>query len=278
MAKIITDSSTLFSIEEGKQLGITVVPLSVTINEKNYREFEEIHTIEFIELINKGYLPSSSQPSIGEMVEAYEQNAGDEILVITMADGLSGTYNMCLAAKNLVENANDITVVNSGSLCGPHRYLVMLAATLAKEGKTVAEILSCLGERLTDHISFLLPFDLDYLARGGRCNNVVGHVGSVLHLVPIMVQTKDKKHLERIHVSRGLKRAAKVVLEKMEELGFNENYRLFVSHTNEVEKANEVVEMFKKTYPSLDYEIYMLSPAFVVQGGPGCISVQMIRK
>lgn len=98
MIRLISDSSTLYSIEEGKALPCDITPLCVTINGKTYREFEEINAETFLGLIKAGYIPSSSQPSMGELVELFEKYPDDEILVISMADGLSGTYQTAEAA------------------------------------------------------------------------------------------------------------------------------------------------------------------------------------
>ena len=65
MVRIISDSSTMLNVKEGKEHGITISPLSVTINGKSYRELEEITAEEFIKLINEGFMPTTSQPSIG---------------------------------------------------------------------------------------------------------------------------------------------------------------------------------------------------------------------
>ena len=142
MIRIVADSSSLYSKNEGKEKGISIAPLAVNINGQTYKEFEDINTYEFIEIINKGHIPSSSQPSIGEVLEIYEQYKEDEIINISMADGLSGTYNSACMAKGMAENPERIDVINSKTLCGPHRYLVNLAAELVKQGKTKQEIVN----------------------------------------------------------------------------------------------------------------------------------------
>ena len=91
MVQILSDSSTLYSVSEGKDVGLVVVPLSVQINNKSYREFEDISSKEFLKIIAEGHIPTSSQPSIGEKEEAYNAVNG-EVIDLTMADGLSGTY------------------------------------------------------------------------------------------------------------------------------------------------------------------------------------------
>ena len=73
MAKIVSDTSTLYSISEGAKHNIAINPLNVTINNKTYLEFEEISPKEFLGIINEGHLPTSSQPSIGRVLDSYEQ-------------------------------------------------------------------------------------------------------------------------------------------------------------------------------------------------------------
>ena len=48
MIRIVADSSTLYSVSEGKTKGINIAPLSVTIDNRTYKEFEEIQSKEFV--------------------------------------------------------------------------------------------------------------------------------------------------------------------------------------------------------------------------------------
>ena len=123
MVKIISDTSTMYSIKEANERGFYVSPLAVTINNHTYEEFEDIDTEEFISIINEGHIPLSSQPAIGRVVDLYNRFPQDEILNITMADGLSGTYNSAILAKSMVDHAESVTVLNSRTLCGPHRTI-----------------------------------------------------------------------------------------------------------------------------------------------------------
>ena len=74
-------------------------------------------------------------------MDAYEACAGDKVINTSMADGLSGTYQSACSAREMAKNKEDITVFNSGTLCGPHRYMVEQAQKMAKEGKDEMEIL-----------------------------------------------------------------------------------------------------------------------------------------
>ena len=135
MIKIVSDSSTLYSINEAKQNHLDVRPLSITVNNKSYKELEEITTEQLVQWIEEGAVPTTSQPAIGDIVEMYEQYPDAEIINITLADGLSGTYQSACMAKSMVDHEENITVINSKTLCGPHRYLVDVAVKLAQVGK-----------------------------------------------------------------------------------------------------------------------------------------------
>ena len=125
MVQIISDTCTLYSKEEGEKIGLPITPLSVFINEECYKEFETITTEELIDKINKGGIPTSSQPIIGEKIELYDKYAkDDEVIDITIAAGLSGTYDTALMAKGSSEHGDKVSVFNSITLCGPQRALV----------------------------------------------------------------------------------------------------------------------------------------------------------
>ena len=157
MVRIVSDTSTLYSTAQAQEAGFAVSPLSVSIGGKSYREFDEITSEEFVALIRQGNMPTSSQPAIGEVHELYERYPDDEILNISMAMGLSGTYDSAVAAAKLCSHSEHITVVNTRTLCGPHRYMVERATEMAKDGKSVSDIVAWLEKKMDSGKSFLMP-------------------------------------------------------------------------------------------------------------------------
>ena len=138
--KIITDTGSLYSPEEGKKIGIDVLPLNVMVDHKNYQEYVDIQSSEFIEIVKQGHVPTSSQPAIGVTMEVFEKYPDEELLVINMADGLSGTYQSTLGVKESMDHPEHIHVMNSMTLCGPQRYLVEKAVRLRDEGLSLEDI------------------------------------------------------------------------------------------------------------------------------------------
>ena len=277
MVHIVSDTSTLYSTRQAREAGFAVSPLSVTIGGKSYREFDEISSDEFVEIINQGHMPTSSQPAIGEVTALYEEFAGEQILNIAMAQGLSGTYMSAVAAADLCDNADGITVLNSRTLCGPHRYMVEKAVEMAKNGATLQELLAWLNPRIDTAKSFLIPADFDYLRRGGRLSPLVSHVGKMVGLSPVMTQTEDGTRLTVAGIRRGFKHAVKYCVEYLQKQGIGKGWKVYISHAAAPEKAETAIEMLRAAMPGAEYEIVPLSPAFITQGGPGCMAIQYVQ-
>ena len=278
MLRIISDTSTLYSSEQANKSGFDVSPLSVTIAGNSYKEFDEITTPEFVDIIRQGNLPTSSQPAIGDVVALYEKYPDDEILNICMAKGLSGTYDSAVAAAALCENSERITVINTKTLCGPHRYIVEKATELAQKGFGKKEVLKIIEESLNSHKSFLMPADFDYLRRGGRLSPLVSYVGKFAGLVPIMTQTKDGCQLTKYGIQRGFKNAINLLAEKFAESNVGKGWRVYITHADAPHLAEQAKEILQSKLKECTYETYLLSPAFVTQGGPGCVAVQIIKE
>ena len=275
--KIFTDTSTLYSPQEGKEKGFTVLTLSVTVNGNTYKEYAEILPEDFLKLVQAGGTPTSSQPSIGMVMEAYE-TCDDEILVLSMADGLSGTYQSAVGAKESVSNSDKIHVINTKTLCGPHRYLLNRALELREEGLSIEEIKSRIQLAVDDNKSFLIPRDFDFLKRGGRMTPTAAAIGGLLKIVPIMTQTEDGKRLEKAGIKRTFKAAVLETLKWFSEHNYQNGYRFYVTHAGAPEDAQLAVKLIEEKLGVTNTEVYILSPAFITQGGPLCVAIQAIKE
>ena len=278
MIRIVSDSSTLYSIEGAKKNNIDIAPLSVTINNVTYKEYEEIDTEEFIDIINEGHVPISSQPAIGEVVDIYNKYPNDEIINISMADGLSGTYSSACTAKDLAENPENIEVINSKTLCGPHRYIVDVAIKLVETDKSKEEILKEINDMIETSRSYLIPNDFDYLVRGGRLSSLVGRISSAIKLVPVVTLSEDRTRLVKFTTKRSFPKAIEKICGELISYGVDSNYKIYVSHACKEELADRAKNIILNNINNADIEIKKLGPVFTTQGGPGCIAIQVIRK
>ncbi len=70
--KIITDTGSLMSQQQAHDLDIELLPLQVAIAGKNYRDYFELKSADFVQMV-KNAIPNSSQPAIGDVMEIYER-------------------------------------------------------------------------------------------------------------------------------------------------------------------------------------------------------------
>lgn len=278
MIRIISDSSSLYSVKEGQANGVIIAPLSVTINGQTYREYEDIKTKEFIDIINKGYIPTSSQPSIGEVLEIYKKYKDDEIINISMADGLSGTYNSACMAREMDDNKERINVINSKTLCGPEKYLVDLAVALNRLGRSRQEIVIEIEKAIKHTRSFLIPQDFGYLERGGRVSRLAAKIGGAIKLVPVVMLDEDGKSLVKFTTKRTFKKAIEKICESMKEDNVDSSWKIYITHACDEVLAEEAKSIISKNIDNADTDILLLGPVFTTQGGPGCLSIQYIKK
>ena len=278
MVRIVADTSTMYSTTAAREAGFDVAPLAVTIAGKTYRELDDIRLDEFVSIIGQGHMPTSSQPALGDVIAMYENCGDDEVLNLSMADGLSGTYSTAVTAAQNVEHPEKIEVINTGTLCGPHRYMVEAAAKMAKAGATLQEIKDKVHALMDTDLSFLIPSDFDYLRRGGRLSPLVSLVGKTIKLAPVLTQSKDGRQLVMSTVSRSFKLAIKHVARELKEWGVEKGWRIYVVHAAAPGLAEAAKAQLKELFEHATFELLPLTPVFTTQGGPGCVAIQAVKE
>lgn len=277
MVQIITDSSSLYTPENAVQAGFRSIPLCVSIGNCHERDLL-LDMEDYYKKIDQGQIPTTSQPPIGDVIEAFEAYTDEDIINISMADGLSGTYQTACSAREMMDHKDHITVFNSRTLCGPHRYMVQTAQKMKESGSSAQEILAWLEQAAAETESFLIPQDFSFLKRGGRLTPLAAATGSVLKLKPIMKLTKDGKRLDKFGVKRTMLSAAESIAKYLKEKNLGEDHLLYISHANVLEDAQKMKNIFQQVFPKLEVRILELSAAFVAQGGPRCVAIQYIKR
>lgn len=275
--KIVADTATLYSPNEGEAMGITVIPVCVLMNNQTFRDYEEISSEEFLQMVQDGGIPKSSQPSLGDVLEVMEAD-DEEMLFLTVGDGLSGAYQTAMAAKNSIENNDHIHVINSKTLAGPLRYLARKALEMKQQGIDIEKIKEELHKCIESSVSFVVPEDFEFLKRSGRLTAITAKIGGALKLLPVLTQTKDKTRIMPVSVKRTWRAAIETILQRLQSMGVNEEYLISVSHAGTPAKAEGILQKVKEYFASSEVEMLELSPALMTHGGPGCIVIQAIHK
>lgn len=174
------------TIDQAEELGVVVVPLSVTINGETYLDRVEIQPAEFLETMkNLQDLPKSSQPSTGTFLEVYDRlgEEGYEVISIHMTGKMSGTVRSAESAAQMTKTK--VTVIDSEFISIALQFQVREAAKMAKQGKGLEEILHRLDSVRQNSRLYIMIDTLENMVKGGRIGKGKAFIGSLLNIKPI---------------------------------------------------------------------------------------------
>ena len=167
---IVTDSNSGITQEEGRRLGVSVIPMPFFINEKMYLEGITLSQDEFYQWLKSDASISTSQPSPGETMGLWDNllKEYDEIVQIPMSSGLSAT---CATAMGLAqEYEGRVYVVDNQRISVTQRQSVVDAIALRDAGKSGAEIKKILEEEEIQ-FQYLYHFGNPEISEKGRQNH-----------------------------------------------------------------------------------------------------------
>ena len=195
MIRILTDSACDILPAEAQQLGVTVIPLNVTLEDGTVlRDGIDMTPSEYYtHLAACRKLPTTSQPSPEQFERLYldAAAAGDEVLGIFLSAALSGTGQCARLAADLA-NVDNVVFVNTENVCLGQSLLVRLAVQLRDAGKTITQIAADL-EKAKQHLHLVAAVDdLKYLRKGGRLSTAAAVAGGMLGIKPILAVMEGK--------------------------------------------------------------------------------------
>ena len=275
--KIIVDSTCDFSAEERQALGIEMIPLTVQFGDEIFRDGIDITKEEFFQRLRASKeLPHTSQINPATFLETYEKlgEDGSELLVMTISKNLSGTYqSACVAAE---QYTGKIRVVDSSLATTAFAIMVKLACRMRDEGRGVDEIADYL-EKIRERLVIVCCLNtLAYLHKGGRLSATVTILGGMLNIKPVVL-IKDG-HIDILHKARGLKAAARWMVDYVAETGFDASLPIGFIHSDYPEGAEEVRSMFAEKATWGEEMIQGIGPVIGTHIGDGCVAIACFLK
>jgi len=261
---------------------ISVIRSILLVGDKEYTDFVDITATDFYKILeeNPDLTPSTAQAATGVILEQYKEMVDkgyDELLVVTVSSKLSGTYDGCMMAANMLEGVN-VRVFDSKSVSYPETRMILDAAKMVEEGHSMDEIWNHL-EVLRDNQSIYFSVEtLRYLVKNGRLSGASGFLGSMLKIKPMLEVTKDGR-VESIEKIRTTSKATSRLIEKfLEEVGEKE-VEVFIITANSEERADIVRQTVLKQLPRIkEIKSYPLTPVVGAHGGPGLVGIGYIIK
>ncbi|CAI8052704.1 DegV domain-containing protein TTE1491 [Geodia barretti] len=257
-----------------EQLGVTVVPANVVIDDVNYRDGIDLTADEFYQRLVAGpRLPTTSQPSVGTFQAAYQEilEQGDEIVSIHVSSKLSGTVNSAEQAKASLGDSVPIEVVDSHSASIAVTLKVLGAVDAARQSSSHREVADEVRRDLSRTTAVFALDTLEYLQKGGRVGKAQAFVGSLLSVKPILTLVDGEVHpLER---PRNHQRAMRRLIELTREKG--QPVRLGVIYSTEQEWATEIRSSLSDLLPEEEIVTARFGPALGTYVGPRAVGVAL---
>ena len=281
---ILTDSCCDFSARMAEELELTVLPLSFTMEGReyfNYPDNRDIAPAEFYSKIRSGALGTTSAINVAAFQTAMEPlvEAGRDILCISFSSNLSTTYQSACIAAQEVQAAHPgckILVADSRAASLGQGLLVYLAVQEKRKGRSLEELHSYV-EEMRDHICHWFTVDdLNHLKRGGRVSAAAALFGTMLQMKPIL-HVDGEGRLIPVDKVRGRKASISALLEKMDELVEDPSV-VFISHGDCGEEAAALGDAIRRKYPVERLEINYVGPVIGNHTGCGVLALFFVGK
>lgn len=278
---ILTDSSADMSNEMVQELGIEVLPLAFTMEDKtycNYSDNRDMSPEDFFSKLGGGVVVKTNAVNVGQAIEAMEAQlqAGRDVLALGFSSGLSTTYNSFkIASDELAEKYPEQKVYAVDTLCASlgQGMMIYLACQMQRQGKTIEEVRDWVEENKLRVCHWVTVDDLMYLKRGGRVSAATAMVGTVLHIKPI-IHVDNEGRLANVAKTRGRKASLDFLVNKVGETGTNPAEQvIFISHSHCLADAEYVASEIKRKYGTLEFKINYIGPVIGAHTGPGCVAL-----
>lgn len=215
MIRILTDSAS--DIEQNEFSGITVIPLTVTIDGEDFRDGIDLNKDEFYRrLETSDTMPVTSLITPYRFGEIFRQvqEAGDEAIVLPISSGLSGTFQSAMTAA---ADYPAVSVVDTKVVAGAQRILVLRALELVNQGLSRAQVVEALEKEKQEIVIYAVVDTLKYLQKGGRISKSTAVVGGIMGIKPILALEDGK--LVPIAKARGSRQGNAFLNEKIKAHG-----------------------------------------------------------
>jgi DegV family protein with EDD domain len=266
---IVTDSTSDLPADLVRSRGVTVVPLTVMLEDQSFLDGVDITAEDFY---RRNAPATTSQPSPGRFAGAFQRllDQHDEVVSLHISERLSGTYAAALQGAAIADpQGKRVRVVDSAMVSMPLGLMVLAAARRASEGASAAEVVDLVNE-LRPHVGvFFVVATLENLRRGGRIGRASALLGSVLQVKPVLtIRDGQVTPLERV---RTQEKALGRLVELVHATDRGRGICAIVGHAAAPEAAERLAGDIDPITESL--LVQPLGPVVGAHAGPGTVGV-----
>ncbi len=274
---IVTDTCHYMPRELLTEHDIHQVSLYIRWGSEAQRESDIADYDRYYEYLrSETYLPTTSQPSIGDFLEVYEPllDDGMDIISIHLAGGMSGTVSAAEQAREqLGARAERVRVFDSATACGGEGLVILAAAAAIRDGADLPAVVDR-AQRARASLKMWFAIDtLEYLRRGGRIAGAQAWLGSALRIKPILTVESEITPVERVRTSRRAFERMVDLLRSRHEDGAD---GWMVQHIQAPDQANELAARGTEIFGCEPQVISEIGPVIGTHVGPGLLGAGAI--
>jgi len=281
-AAIVTDSNSGITQAQAEELGIYVLPMPFEIGGVLYYEDITLSQREFYEKLRENVSISTSQPSIADVQELWDNllKKYDEIVHIPMSSSLSSSYETSMMLSGDEAYDGKVFSVNNQRISVTQRQSVLDAALMARQGKSASEICSYLEQDKMESSIYIMLDTLQYLKKGGRITPAAAALGTLLRLKPVL-QIQGGK-LDAFAKARTVKQGRQIMIDAIKKDMENRfaqyckehTFRIYIAHTDNEVMAMNLKEELMQVFPEVgDIYVDSLSLSVSCHIGPGALAI-----
>ena len=276
---VVTDSTSDLGKDLREKYNILYTPMNYVIDEAEYPamlDWESHSAKDFYDMMRKGVHIRTTQVPRDTYMRTFTKilESGNDVLYISCSSALSGSINIArVVAKELMESYPDAKICCVDSLISSlgQGYLVMQAAQMCNDGKSVEETAAYIESIRLKENQFGTVGSLEYLRRAGRVTASSAFFGNLFGVKPIIISDKIGQNLAVKKVKGALNAKKEIAAMLAEATEDAENQTLYITHADALEEAEQLRDEILKVAPFKDSYINYIAPIVGASVGPGTI-------
>jgi possible spore protein yitS len=259
--------------------GVNLVYAKFFLEGEAYQDdfYASISQAILFERMLSGEKSQTTQVNTEEYIDSFRKylEKGQDIFHICLSSGVSGTYNSCHIAKDILLEEfpeRKIEIVDSLMASSGYGLLVDKAYELKEKGLDMQSLRTEVEKWRNRLHGYFFTSDLRFFIQGGRVSKAAGFIGGLLKICPVLKITEEGT-LKPIEKARGKKQAIENILSKMEKEGYIPSEKCFISHSACLEDAKKLLERIEERFhPEGGIEIFDIGGTIACHTGPGTVS------
>ena len=271
---IVTDSMAYLEPELEPGLDITVVPFTIQIGAKTYRDGIDISREDFFRHLERDRAAVSLlPPTVEQFQRVYRQvhSHTDQIVSLHVSRHLSPALSNAQRATEFLLGRCQITVLDSLSSSVGLGILATHAARRAQQGATLDEVVRLIRGMIPHVYVVMYTSELSFLERNRHLTQSQAVLGAILGIKPILfLEDGQLMALEKV---RTHERAVDKLFEFMAEFADVAQAAVLQRTLTPTAETKMLLGRLQPVFPKIKFPIVQYDPVLAMHIGPAAVGI-----